>query len=146
LGAIVVAAAVLATSLFIKNKSEWALIAIFAGIAIYVMAAQYYFSVALDVDRYSRDFARAVAQKVPSSESLVAYRNASSRFVQYYGKVVPEITDIAELQKRYQEGCWILCMSDNLVGLEKESFKTVYSEEEIDGGRKSDAVGRLFHK
>jgi 4-amino-4-deoxy-L-arabinose transferase-like glycosyltransferase len=141
LGAIIVVVVVLATALFIKNKSDWALIAIFSGIALYVMAAQYYFPAALDTDRYSRDFAQAVARRVPSSEPL-----ASSRFVQYYGKVVPEITDLAELQKRYQEGCWIVCLSDHLADLKNEPFKTVYSEEEIDTGRNSDSVGRLFHK
>jgi 4-amino-4-deoxy-L-arabinose transferase-like glycosyltransferase len=146
LGAIVVIMVLSATALFIKNKPDRALIAVFAGIAFYMMTAQYYFLAALDTDRFSRDFAREVARRVPSAETLVAYRVASSRFVQYYGGVVPEVTDLTQLQKRYQEGCWILCLSDNLDDLKNETFKTVYSVEDKDPRHKTDAVGRLFHK
>jgi hypothetical protein len=146
LGVIDLVMVVPAAALFIKNKSDWALVVVFAGIAFYTMAAQYFFLVPLDTDRCSRDFAQTVARMVPPAGTLVAYRNAPSRFVQYYGNVVTEITDITELQKRYQEGCWIVCPSDNLDDLKNEAFKTVYSVEDKDPGHKTDAVGRLFHK
>jgi 4-amino-4-deoxy-L-arabinose transferase-like glycosyltransferase len=130
--------------LFTRQKPGWATISVFSGIAVFILLCFYNFSVAADVDADPRDFARRIAALVPDSDKLIAYRRVTAAFVQYYGQVVPEISDLAELKEHYDQGCWIVCLSDNTVGLRNENLNIVYSCERKDK-RRSDSAGVLFH-
>jgi 4-amino-4-deoxy-L-arabinose transferase-like glycosyltransferase len=128
-----------------KNKPAFACIGIFSGITVFVMISYISFGALIDIDRPARDFAEKIAQIVPSSDKLIAYEHTSSRFVQYFGKVVPEVTDISELSKDYDKGYWIVCASEHAEELKNVNFRTVYLEER-DKKDKSDAGGVLFNK
>lgn len=149
LSAVMLAATILTTLFLRRHLLHGAVITIFAGILIYVMTCFYAFSDALDMDSHSRDFAQTIARLVPSSDTLVSYGMASSRFVQYYGKSVPAVNELSKLQACYDKGNWIVCLSDQVSNLKEMPFRVAYSGESSEltnGKHKSDAAGMLFHK
>lgn len=132
--------------LFSKRKSGAASGAIFAGIIVGIMVCYAGFLTVIDVDWHARDFAERVAGIVPKSDKLVAYRHASSRFVQYFGKVVPVIQDRSLLYEQYERGNWVACFSDYLKELTEDNcLRQVFYYEKI-SGLKEDTSGALFHK
>jgi 4-amino-4-deoxy-L-arabinose transferase-like glycosyltransferase len=136
---------IVVTILFMKHKPKWAAISIFSGTTIFILLCFYNFSVTDDTDADSRDFARKIESFVPASDKLVAYGKVPSKFVHYYGQIVPEISDISGLKEDYNQGCWIVCLSDNAANLKDENLNIVYSCERKDKS-KSDSAGVLFHK
>jgi hypothetical protein len=81
---------------------------------------------------------------VPQSDKLVAYGAISSRFVQYFGKVVPEIQDKSLLYEHYEQGNWVVCTFDYLKELmPNDRLREVYHERQYG---KEDTGGALFHK
>jgi 4-amino-4-deoxy-L-arabinose transferase-like glycosyltransferase len=146
LSVVMLSGTMLTTMLLLRNARRGAVITIFTGTLLYILICFYAFSGALDIDRYSRDFARAVARIVPAGEPLVSYQMVSSRFVQYYGKSIAGINDLSALQACYDKGDWIVCLSEGASDLKKRSFRVVYADESVSGRHKSDAEGVLFHK
>jgi len=144
LGIITIVATLTVAILFSRGKPAAACGVIFSGIVIWVMICDAGFSTALDVDRYARDFARKVARIVPPSDKLVAYRVISSRFVQYFGKVVPEIRDKSLLYEHYEQGDWVVCTFDHLSELAQDNRLRKVCQERRYG--KEDTGGILFHK
>jgi len=136
---------ILTLLLFAKRKPELATTSIFAGITIFILLCSYNFSVITDIDTYSCDFAKKIAATVPDSDNLVAFGHVSSRFVQYYGQVVPEIYKLPKLREYYDKGCWIVCLPGNENALKDENFNIIFSSE-IKDNNKSDSAGVLFHK
>jgi len=117
----------------------------FAGIVGWVMIFTLTFSDVLDVSREARDFAQKTVQIVPQSDKLVAYEDISTRFVQYFGKVVPVIKDVSTLHEHYQQGEWIVAISGRVKKLDKDNrFRKVFYRERKEGV-KEDASGALFH-
>lgn len=120
----------------------------FAGIAAWIMISCASFTVLLDINKGAREFALKVAAIVPQGDKLAAYKHVSTRFVQYFGKVVPEIEDKSALYNRYEQGDWIVATSGYLKDLAGDTrFREVYHKE-IDkkGEEKEDTGGILFHK
>jgi len=118
----------------------------FAGIVGWVMIFTLTFSDFLDIDRKSRDFAQKIAQIVPQSDKLVAYGDISSRFIHYFGKVAPEITDVSALHEHYQQGEWIVVTSEHLINdvdVDKSLRKVYYRQKKP--GLKYDTGGALYH-
>jgi 4-amino-4-deoxy-L-arabinose transferase-like glycosyltransferase len=149
LSTVMLAGTILTTLFLRRDILRGAVVTIFAGTLIYVMTCFYAFSDALDIDRYARDFAQTVNRLVPPSDTLVSYGMVSSRFVQYYGKSVPAVNELSELQACYGKGNWIVCLSNQIPRLKEMSFQVVYSSESnkpTKEKRKSDASGMLFHK
>jgi len=149
LSAVMLAATILTTLFLRRQIQHGSVITIFAGILIYVTTCFYTFSDAMDINSYSRNFAQTVARLVPPSDTLVAYGMVSSRFVQYYGKAVPAINELSELQACYDKGNWIVCSSDQTSSLKDLPLHVVYSSESnkpTTGKHSSDATGLLFHK
>jgi len=130
--------------LLIRGKPGRAAVSVFTGITVFILLSFYNFSAIADNDANSRDFARKIAGLVPASDKLVAYGRLTSKFVQYYGQVVPEIYDLPELKEYYNRGCWVLCLSNNTAGLKDENLSIIYSCERKDNN-KSDTAGVLFH-
>lgn len=133
------------TILLARQKLQWAAISIFCGITVFILLCFYNFSATADIDADSRDFAKKIASLVPPSDKLVAYEHVTSRFVQYYGQIVPEITDFSKLREHYNQGDWIVCLSGNVTGLKDENYNIIYACERKDKS-KSDSTGVLFHK
>ncbi len=143
-GATIVFAAVSAV-VFAKGRREWAVSAVFSGIAIFAMLSSYNFSEASDGNASARDFARKIASIVPATDELIGYRSVSGRFVQYYGRVVPRVSEPAKLMEYYEEGYWIVCLSEFLESMDKDGLCVAYSCEPEDDD-KPDSGGVLFHK
>jgi len=148
LGIVTITASLFVILLFAKGKPAPACAAVFAGITIWFMIAYPCFLPFLDVDRPSRDFAEKVAHIVPQSEKLIAYKAASSRFVQYFGKVVPLIEDKSALYEHYQRGDWIIAISPYFEELNQADFqlRKIYFKEGFSDEGKEDSRGALFHK
>jgi len=133
--------------LFSRRKPAAALSVIFSGIVIWAMSSKAIFGTVLDVDRFSRDFAERAAEIVPPSGRLVAYKHLSSRFVQYFGKVVPVISEISQIEKDYEQCNWVVCDLAYLKELmQLNRFREIYSEAIEPGKYKPDAGGKIFHK
>jgi hypothetical protein len=144
LGIVMIVATLTVAVLFSRGKPATACGVIFAGVIVWVMICDAGFSTVLDVDRYARDFARKIARIVPPSDKLVAYQHASGRFVQYFGKVVPEIQDKPLLYEHYEQGDWVVCTFDYLKGLMPDDrLRKVHYGRQYG---KEDTGGILFHK
>jgi len=135
--------------LFRKQKPGYATCLIFTGIIFWCLLAKAFLEPQLDTDKYARNVAVEVARRVPPSETVVAFQSASSRFVQYYGKTIPIVSDETALKEIYEKGGWIFCNLEKLEAIKKYGpFDVVYSETEIADTRvkKRDYGGALFHK
>jgi 4-amino-4-deoxy-L-arabinose transferase-like glycosyltransferase len=117
----------------------------FAGIVGWVMIFMLTFSDFLDIDREARNFAQKTAYIVPQSDKIIAYKDISTRFLQYFGKVVPVIEDISTLHEHYQQGEWIVAISGHLKELDNDkSLRKVYYQQKKEK-LKEDTSGALFH-
>lgn len=65
--------------------------ALFVIIAVLVMIGYSGFINPLNYNQPSRQFTQTVAQKVPASDNLIAYKSASGIFIHYFGRRVPVI-------------------------------------------------------
>lgn len=149
LGIVTIAASLFVILLFAKGKPALACASIFAGVTIWFMIAYFAFTPLLDINRPARDFALKVAHIVPQSERLISYQNASPRFVQYFGRVVPGIKDKLVLSNLYEQGNWVLCHSDCLDELAQDGcFRQVYYRQISPQAKKEkdNSCGALFHK
>jgi 4-amino-4-deoxy-L-arabinose transferase-like glycosyltransferase len=147
LSAVTITAVLLITLLFAGKKPASACLSIFIGIAVWCMIAYPASLPFWDVNRPLRDFAETVAHIVPSSENLVSYKNTPTKFVQYFGRVVPEIKDKSALYNHYEQGDWvvgILSYMDELV--QDGRFRQVYYWERVQHNEKKYPGGALFHK
>jgi 4-amino-4-deoxy-L-arabinose transferase-like glycosyltransferase len=148
---ILAAAAIIITAaiaiLFAQRHAALGCAAVFAGIVVLVMISYNSLTNPLDYNRHSRDFSRRVAEIIPQSENLVAYKFVSLRSVHYSGRVIPVITDESVLYKHYEDGDWVIATGGFLEALSQDSrFRRVWYEEEAErlGGKDTD--GALFHK
>jgi 4-amino-4-deoxy-L-arabinose transferase-like glycosyltransferase len=147
IGSTAIAAAAIIAVFFAKRKSAFACGVLFAGIVVLVMIAYVFFVNPLNYNEPSRQFTQTVAEKVPDSEKLVAYKSASTRFIHYFGRRVPEITTVAETDRLYNEGYWVVAFGvylDEL--LEKGQFEIVYMQEDVERHKGKAVDGALFHK
>ena len=132
--------------LFYKKRSGAGMTSVFIGIVVWTMMVVSEFGFIRDVDRGARDFACKVAQIVPATDNLVCYGHVSSRFVQYFGKVVPEEQDKSKLLILYEQGNWIIATSDYLGDLTEDNrFRKIYFRQR-QVNQKEDTGGILFHK
>jgi 4-amino-4-deoxy-L-arabinose transferase-like glycosyltransferase len=129
--------------LFIKHKERLAAVGIFAGIMVFIIVFYYNFTAAVDKDADSRVFGQEIARRVPASEKLVSYGMVTSRLVFNYGKSISEIEDFSEIERLYEEGCWIICITMETEKLRNSGFNIVYSRDREN--IKSDG-GILIHK
>jgi len=145
--AITIVVVVAAAILFAKRKPAFGLGAIFSGIVVLVMVFCVSFVNPLDYGRYSQDFSRKVAEIVPQSEKLVAYRYVSERFVHYFGRIIPVIGDKSLLYKHYEDGEWVIATAEPLKDLAQEGrLRSVYYREKAEHRKQRDTSGALFHK
>lgn len=146
LTAFTIAAVCVVVLLFYKDRRGAAMGACFTGIVVWSMIVVAMFGSFRDIDRGSKEFAVEAARIVPANSNLVSYGHISSRFVQYYGKVVPEIQDKAKLLGLYEQGSWVVATYDNLGDLaEDKNFRKVYIRQKEEK-EKEDEGGILFHK
>jgi len=95
----------------------------------------------------TKRFAITVAGKVPALDKLVAYESVLPEFIYYFGRVVPEISTQTELDRLYQQGCWIVVFGKKLDQLQKDGrFDLVYLSKDAARHRSDIIPAGLFHK
>jgi 4-amino-4-deoxy-L-arabinose transferase-like glycosyltransferase len=140
IGILVVAA------LFRARKAPVACGALFVSIAVLIIIGYIGFINPLNYNQPSRKFTQAVVQKVPSSDKLVAYKSASTRFIHYFGRRVPEIETKSEVYELYRKGRWVVAFGrfmDEL--LDKGDFEIAYMQENAERHRQEVVGGVLLH-
>jgi 4-amino-4-deoxy-L-arabinose transferase-like glycosyltransferase len=144
LALVTIATAAIVAALFAKGEDGWGCAAVFAGVLVWSMISYASFAAFMDGFKYSRDFSKKVAQIVPPTENVIAYKRISSNFVHYFGKTVPVVSDINELYNHYQKGDWIVATSDYIKELTRDNrFREVYHKDKPD---QIDKFRALFHK
>jgi 4-amino-4-deoxy-L-arabinose transferase-like glycosyltransferase len=144
LASVTIVTAAVVAALFAKGKNGWGCMAVFAGVLVWTMISYASFAAFMDGFKYSRDFSKKVAQIVPPTENVIAYKHISSNFVHYFGKTVPVVSDANELYNRYQRGDWIVATSDYIKELTQDNrFREVYHKDNPD---QIDKFRALFHK
>ena len=132
--------------LFRAKKISAACAAVFLVIAVLVMIGYSDFFNPLNYNQPSRKFTRAVAQIVPTSDKLFAYKSASSMFVHYFGRRVPVIGTQSEVDKLYRKGWWIVAFGQPLEELLKENpYEVVYKQENAERHSSNVVSGALLH-
>jgi 4-amino-4-deoxy-L-arabinose transferase-like glycosyltransferase len=133
--------------LFSRGKPAFACWVTFAGIVVLVMIAYVIFVNPLNYNQPSRQFTQVVVEKVPASEKLIAYKSASTRFIHYFGRRVPEITTESETYRLYNEGWWVVAFGKYLDELlQSEQFEIVYTQKEAERHKGNIVYGALLHK
>jgi hypothetical protein len=144
---VIVAGAVVVGVLFVRNRPGFACGCIFAGLAVVIMIVFAGFINPLDYNEPSRHFSTAVAQTVPPTDKLIAYRIVSGRFVHYFGRPVPEVQTESEVDRFYQQGCWIAAFGRNLDEiLATGRFELVCLEQGVEWDKQTPVAGGLFHR
>ena len=130
LGIATIAILAVTAVLFAKRKPAFACGATFAGIVVLVMIAYVIFVNPLNYNLPSRQFTQIVVEKVPASEKLIAYKSASTRFIHYFGRRVPEIKTESEVYRLYNEDWWVVAFGRYLDELlQNGQFEVVYMQE-----------------
>ena len=133
--------------LFARGKPAFACWVTFAGIVVLVMIAYIVFVNPLNYNQPSRQFTQIVVEKVPASEKLIAYKSASTRFIHYFGRRVPEITTESETYRLYNEGWWVVAFGKYLDELlQNGQFEIVYMQENAERHKGKAVDGALLHK
>jgi hypothetical protein len=133
--------------LFARGKPAFACGITFTGIVILVSIAYVFFVNPLNYNEPSRQFTQIVAEKVPTSEKLVAYKSASTRFIHYFGRQVPEIASQEETLKLYNQGCWVVAFGKYLDELlQNGQFEIVYMQDSAERHKGKAVGGALLHK
>lgn len=133
--------------LFRAQKVRTACWALFITIAVLITLGYTGFTNPLNYNQPSRQFTQTVAQKVPASDKLIAYKSASARFVHYSGRQVPKIQEKSEVDEVYDKGSWIVAFGiylDEL--LENGDYKIVYRQEQAERHRQEVVAGALMHR
>jgi 4-amino-4-deoxy-L-arabinose transferase-like glycosyltransferase len=143
---ILIVTTIVVTILFVKRYSSIACVALFCGIT--VLMAHHYTGLLsiISPDRVVKDFALKVAEIVPATDRMVSYGNVPSNFVHYFGKTVEKVQDESELNKLYQENCWVVSFGkgmDELVTTGR--YRIVYSDTSAKQRGESISAGGVFH-
>jgi 4-amino-4-deoxy-L-arabinose transferase-like glycosyltransferase len=149
LGIVTIVATVVSAVLFARRKPAFACGATFVGIVVLVMIAYIVFVNPLNYNQPSRQFTQIVAEKVPAAEKekLVAYKSASTRFIHYFGRPVPEIKTKSEADELYNQGWWVVAFGKYLDELlQDERFEIVYMRENAERHKGKPVGGALLHK
>ncbi len=147
LGAVTIAVMAVIATLFVKRKPAYACGALFVSVVVLVMIAYVLFVNPLNYNQPSRQFTQIVVEEVPNSERLIAYKSASTRFIHYFGRRVPEIKSKSEIYSLYDEGCWVVAFGvylDEL--LQNGQFEIVYRQEDAERHKGKAVGGALLHK
>jgi 4-amino-4-deoxy-L-arabinose transferase-like glycosyltransferase len=133
--------------LSLQNKKIAAIVLFFIGYCATLMTVYVYLICPMDYNIPSRIFSTQIGRLVPADKPLIAYNNVSARTIQYVGRIIPEITDYADVYRRYENGQWIIATGSNYKDLIADGrFSTVYYEETAERSGSNDVEGALFHK
>jgi 4-amino-4-deoxy-L-arabinose transferase-like glycosyltransferase len=138
---------IIAAALFARKHSALGCVTVFAGIVLVVMIGSVILVNPLNYNEPSRRFTLGVAQTVPPTDKLVAYRTISARFIHYFGRTVLDVQTESDVDSFYQQDCWVVAFGKNLDELlETRRFELVYMEQDVERHGSNPVAGGLFHK
>lgn len=142
-----VAVVLIVAALFRAAKTSGAFVALFTGM-ILVMLCCVSFVNPYNRRWLSKRFTLTVAQKVPASDKLIAYKSATTRFIYYFGRVVPKIGTKSDVYELYEKGWWVVAFGTYLDELleDNKDLEIVYMEEKAEWHRLNIVGGALLHK
>lgn len=144
--AVAIVLVVLTAVLFVKGKKTAGFTIIFTGYLICSIAFQQNAIMPNSSARYGKTFAAKLSNAV-GDEKLIVYRYVTMRLVHYFGREIEIVSDISEINKRYQQGQWVVSMEPYLEKLEDNvQFEVVFREKEAIRSRGNPVEGVLFHK
>jgi hypothetical protein len=149
LGIVTIVATVVSAVLIAIRKPAFACGATFVGIVVLVMIAYVIFVNPLNYNQPSRRFTQIVVEKVPDAEKdkLVAYKSASTRFIHYFGRPIPEIKTKSEVDELYNQSWWVVAFGKYLDELLQDGqFEIVFMQENAERHKGKPVDGALFHK
>jgi 4-amino-4-deoxy-L-arabinose transferase-like glycosyltransferase len=133
--------------LFAKGRAAAACGTLFTGIIVFVIISYAFFFNPLDSDKYPMYFSRRLAQIVPATGKLTAYKDISMRSVHYFGRVIPIVADKSKLYEDYEQGDWIVATGEQLKELVDDGrFRMVYYRQRVESEQQNDIDGALFNK
>ncbi|MHC4271629.1 MAG: hypothetical protein ACYST2_04880, partial [Planctomycetota bacterium] len=93
---------------FVRKRPALGCAVIFIGFCILFMSAYNSLAVVKGKSYYTKQFAENAASQIRQSDDLVAYKDVSSGFVHYFGKVVPVVEDVSQTFDKYRQGAWVV--------------------------------------
>ncbi|MHC5061517.1 MAG: ArnT family glycosyltransferase [Planctomycetota bacterium] len=141
------AIAAIIVSFFAQKRPALGCAAIFVGFCILFMSAYNSLAVVKGKSYYTKKFAVNAAARVPSSDKVIAYKDVSSGFVHYFGRVVPVVHNMPEIYDEYLQGAWIAATGEFMEELTKDSRFAIgwlCADAQMDDGKTVE--GALFHK
>ena len=133
--------------LFVQKRKIAATVLLFAGYCAIIMMFFTYFFVPMDYNNPSRIFSLKIGKIVAPNEKLVAYNGASARTIHYTGRIIPKITDIAEIYKKYEDGQYIIATGDDYKKLIADGrYNSIFYQQEAERSGQKHIEGALFHK
>ncbi len=131
---------------FARKRPALGTTAAFAGITAVVMVSYVTLANPFSCNEPSRQFSLEVAQKVPASDELAAYKLVSPRFINYFARPVPKLQSLQEVEKLYRQNCWIVAFGACLDELRQNNgFNTVYEQSNAERHKSNIVAGALFH-
>jgi 4-amino-4-deoxy-L-arabinose transferase-like glycosyltransferase len=128
---------------------------LFVWLAILIMIVCVGFANPLDDNASSKRFAIAVSKMVPSTpardalrrDKLVAYKYVPDRFINYFGRSVPEVLTESEVDGFYQQGCWVIAFGGYMDELLKSGrLELVFTDKIVERYGREITTGGLFHR
>ncbi len=132
---------------FVKKRPAFGCAAIFVGYCALFMPAYNSLAVVKGKSYYTKEFAVSAASRIRQSDDLVAYKDVSSGFVHYFGRVVPVVEDVSQTYDKYRQGAWVAATGkfmDELMNDGRFSIGWRCPDAEMEDNRI--IGGALFHK
>jgi len=132
---------------FVKKRPAFGCAAIFVGYCALFMPAYNSLAVVKGKSYYTKKFAVSTASWIQQSDDLVAYKDVSSGFVHYFGRVVPVVEDVSQTYDKYRQGAWVAATGkfmDELMNDGRFAIGWRCTDAEMDEGKIIE--GALFHR
>ncbi len=132
---------------FVKKRPALGCAAIFIGYCALFMSAYSSLAVARGKSYYTKKFAVSTASRIRQSDDLVAYKNVSSGFVHYFGRVVPVVKGVSQTYDKYRQGAWVVATGAFMDDLIKDG-RFAIGWQCTDAAMDKDKIvaGALFHR
>lgn len=151
-GVIVISAIAISTVgavaiLFAKGKKYCGCAAIFIGCGVLLLGGYTLRVTGENLNEVSKQFASSARNIIAVEGKAAAYGDVTSKFVHYFGQVIPVEKELSRVQAGYEDGVWIIAQGDFFEELKKDGrFEMVYYAER--GQRKGDGIvsGGIFHR
>jgi len=96
---------------------------------------------------YTKKFAISAASRIRQSDDLVAYKDVSSGFVHYLGRLVPVVEGVSQTYDKYRQGAWVVATGQFMDELKRDGRFVIgwqCTDAAMDEGKI--IAGALFHR